>query len=56
MSKIKSYIQSSIDHGVLPTELDYKKPVVSHKPRFKEPSRVARGDKKNSNHKQIVDS
>ena len=47
MSKIKSYIMSSVDHGVLPVELDPSKPIVSYKPRFKEPSRYGRGHLKN---------
>ena len=47
MSKLKSHIQSSLDHFILPVELDSSKPVVSHKPRFKEPSRLARGSKEN---------
>ena len=43
MSKLKSYIQFSLDHSVCLSEIALDKPIVSCEPRFVEPSRRARG-------------
>lgn len=47
MSKLKSHIQSSLDHSVSLSDVHFNKPVVSCEPRFNEPSRYTRGQRKN---------
>ena len=49
MSKLKSYIQSNIDHNQsTELEINSERPKVSYKRRFIEPSAKARGKHKES--------
>ena len=43
MSKLKSYIQFSLDHSIRLSEIALDKPIVSCERHFVEPSRVTRG-------------